>query len=84
MDYALLEAAHGHLLENPLIKFSNSLTSGVRTTIIFKGLIKVGRSSKAPPKEISSPLGASLDHLWATPPSHRKLQKVRGFVVGFH
>jgi hypothetical protein len=36
-----------------------------------------------PQREILSPLEVSLDHLWATPPSHFTPQKVRGFVVGF-
>jgi hypothetical protein len=32
--------------------------------------------------EILSPLEASLDHVWTTPPSHFTPQKVRGFVDG--
>ena len=38
---------------------------------------------KNPQREILSPLEASLDQLWITPPSHFSFQKVKGFVEGF-
>jgi hypothetical protein len=38
--------------------------------------------SKSLQKGITTLLEASHDHLLITPPSHRQLQKVKGFVVG--
>ena len=39
--------------------------------------------SKDLQKGITTPLEVSHDHLLITPPSHFRLQKVRGLVVGF-
>ncbi len=46
-------------------------------------LIPKGRTGRYLQREILSPLEASLDHLYATPPSHFMTQKVRDFVVRF-
>ncbi len=45
--------------------------------------LKTDEIGKYPQREILSPLEASHCHLLVTPPSHFKLQKVKGFVGRF-